>query len=144
MDWLHDAHNWQIKLHQNHTQLRFLLRSEFGLLFQWGHNLTPVRRNVSNHHQVQLSCWNRPSVKTPSEFSCVECMQTHYSYLNGKTSEVQMNPLSDVMLMWLCMQVYVYNTKWCVYIVCERFTGRYHALSKTQYYFLRDIFRFCK
>lgn len=93
------------------TQLGWLFRSEFVLLFQRGHNVTPVRRNLSINRWVQLNYWNRPSVRTPSKFLCVECMQMHFSYLNGKTSEVQMNPLSDVMLLWLCMQVYMYNTK---------------------------------
>lgn len=96
---------------QNHIQLRLLLRSDFGLLLLRGHNLTPVWRNLSNNHWVQLNCWNRPSVKTISKLPRVECMQMHFSYLNGKTSLVQMNPLSDMMLLWLCMQVYVYYTK---------------------------------
>lgn len=79
---------------------KWLLRSpEFGLLFQRGHNLTSVWRNLSNNHWVYLNCWNRPTVKPPSKFSCVKCMQMHFSYLNGKTSKVQVNPLSDVMLL---------------------------------------------
>lgn len=95
-------HKWAdytIKLDQNHTQLKLLLRPEFGLLFQRGHNLTSVQRHLSNNHCVQLNCRDGLSVKTPSKLLRVECMRMHFSYLNSKTSKVQINPLSDVMLL---------------------------------------------
>lgn len=59
MDWLHDAHNkaWSNSATKSHTQLRLLLRSEFGLLSQRGHDLPSVRGHLSNNHWVELNCW---------------------------------------------------------------------------------------
>lgn len=83
---------------------------ELGLLFQRGLDLTSVQRNYN--HRVQLiteSECKKKKGKHPRSSRVSNVRGCILALL--KTSKVPMNPLSDVMLLWLCIQVYMYNTK---------------------------------
>lgn len=65
-----------------------------------------------------LDCRNRPSVRTPSKFSRVECMQMHFSYLNFTTSKGpdESTLCRDAFFFFLCVTVCTIQNVYILYV----------------------------